>query len=539
MAMLLVLAAAAAPAQTPPFELAFTVGGLPGEVGSLFARAVGDVDADGVTDFGTYAIGASNDGRVRVLSGLDRRTLHDFGQPHLHLFPRPIDGAGDVDADGFDDLLLGDSSAGTASVRSGATGAVLYPLPGASPGGQDGFGGAVARVGDVDGDGRDDLAVGTIGVVPGTPEYVRIFSSATGALVLTLDAPTPGTRFGSAVARLGDIDGDGRDEVAVAAPYDGNVFLNPGFPPFIPPFLDNDESGAVHAFSGATGALLWTARGDHADDGLAHSLAYAGDIDGDGHGDIVVGSASVSSPPFEGYARVVSGVNGRSFVEVAGGEDVDGDGVPDIATAFRSSPSARPDVLVHSGATAQLIAALEVNEALTPTAGVVVAFAGDLDRDGRADLLVATGQGILGGGETRAYVTGGLGVAHCPAAPSSLGVPAHLVASGSTSVAVNDLTLTAAPVAPTVGALFQGSAAQPVPLGGGVLCVGAPLTRLAYTASSGGVLRFVVDLTAPPVPAAAITPGSTWSFQVWFRDQSLGGGVTSNLSDATQVQFRP
>ena len=99
-----------------------------------------------------------------------------------------------------------------------------------------------------------------------------------------------GGSFGWAVSELGDIDGDGAMEAMAGAP--GNSIGGMG-------------AGRSYAFSGKTGALLYTFTGDPGDK-LGYALADAGDVDGDGTTDIIVGAPG-NGP---GHARVYSGADG-------------------------------------------------------------------------------------------------------------------------------------------------------------------------------------------------------------------------------------
>ena len=138
-----------------------------------------------------------------------------------------------------------------------------------------------------------------------------------------------------------------------------------------------------------------------------------------------------------------------------------------------------------------------------------------------------------------------LGDAVCsPAVPNSTGAPASIVASGSASVADDDVRLTALGVPP--GALVLGLASRatanvPMPGGSqGTLCLGGSIGRFvqqAAAASPGGTAVIDVDLAAVPTPTGlvAVQPGESWSFQAWYRDANPG--PTSNTSDGLRVTF--
>lgn len=128
---------------------------------------------------------------------------------------------------------------------------------------------------------------------------------------------------------------------------------------------------------------------------------------------------------------------------------------------------------------------------------------------------------------------------YCTTSPNSVGPGATIGHSGSLGVAANDFHLEGAGAPPFKAALFLQAATQTsIPIGSGVLCVGPNLYRLApvaFTDAAGQVSRHL-DLTAPQVPGATITPGSTWNFQLVYRDGAL---ATWNLSDALSATFGP
>lgn len=127
---------------------------------------------------------------------------------------------------------------------------------------------------------------------------------------------------------------------------------------------------------------------------------------------------------------------------------------------------------------------------------------------------------------------------YCGTTPNSAGPGASISYSGTRSVLVDDFTLEASGCPSGQTALFlQGAAQGQTPLGNGVLCLDLPsgffrlVPPLQTDAAGGGSRR--LDLRHPIQPAAKILPGSTWNFQLWFRD---GPGVT-NLSDGLNVTF--
>lgn len=132
----------------------------------------------------------------------------------------------------------------------------------------------------------------------------------------------------------------------------------------------------------------------------------------------------------------------------------------------------------------------------------------------------------------------GLGTNYCTPASNSTGQPSLMSATGSASVAANNLVFHTAPVPTTTsGVVFLGSSQAYVPLGNGFRCVAGTLYRLPATQTTNGQLQFNLNNSVPPV-LGHIVSGSTWNFQTWYRDVPAGG-AQFNLSDGYQVVFGP
>lgn len=132
------------------------------------------------------------------------------------------------------------------------------------------------------------------------------------------------------------------------------------------------------------------------------------------------------------------------------------------------------------------------------------------------------------------------GVAFCSATPNSTGSPAAIWASGSCAVADGDFVLHAGPVPQQPGLFFCGpnqvNGGAGMPFQNGLRCVGGTVLRFPPLVPAGPVANQPLDFTAPTGPGQAITPGSTWHFQYWFRDPAAGGHQ-SDLSDARTVTW--
>jgi hypothetical protein len=132
---------------------------------------------------------------------------------------------------------------------------------------------------------------------------------------------------------------------------------------------------------------------------------------------------------------------------------------------------------------------------------------------------------------------------YCATSTNSAGQGALLTSTGSTSLAANDLAWTVAHApANSAAILFYGPSQIQNPFGNGKLCVGAPRVRVPPLSSTdaSGFLARSVDLSAPPLGSgpAAVTAGSTWNFQMQYRD-SAAGGANFNATNAAAVTFCP
>jgi hypothetical protein len=460
------VSAVAVRAQQRLFELAVD----PGTSSfALQSAAVGDPDGDGFADF-AIGLPAANgsDGRVVVRSGRDGRVLAAIaGDPSTRsVFGAAIAPAGDVDGDGHGDFAVGMSRhAGNGGVRvfSGRTFARLREHHGDGSG--DLFGASLALAGDVDGDGVLDYLAGAPengDPIPNYgPGYARLYSGATGAVLHTFRGVAIGDEFGAAVAGVGDVDLDGCADVMVGALLEATPA---------------NAQGSARVFSGRTGAVLFTFRAEPWTDHFGMSVASAGDMDGDGRGDLLVGSIN----PFTfitGAVWVYSGRDGAVLRVVRGGPrsgmfgrhvrgvgDVDFDGHADFLVADpgdAASGAPLGSVQLFSGRTFAPLSSwsgASGGEGFGDWLDVV----GDLTGDGLPEFAVAAPGAVRGPatGVVTLFSTSGLAevgrgctlVGMAPrftATEPRRGAPWTLFVVGKPTAAVGALLVSPAPLAPS------------------------------------------------------------------------------------------
>lgn len=352
-----------------------------------------DIDADGVADIIVSDPSHVGGGAAYVFSGADGAPIYQWIVPGANNYGYSIADAGDADADGTHDVLVGDPvGAGAVELRSGATGALLHRFIG---GAGDGLGAAVSSAGDVNGDGHADLLLGAPRVDGGVglnSGAVYVISGASYGVIRTLRGEDAGGRFGTGTDSTADLDGDGKRDFVVGARDSG-------------PF----KRGRAYAFSSANGHRLWTVTAPKTGQELG-SFFVAGleDVDGDGTGDVYIGDyADSANGGQSGAAYVASGADGSLIYAWRGPKpkegmgpgreagDINGDGVQDIAVgSYLSSAAAKGAgrVDIFSGATGKPIASIR-STTLGENLGFDALGIGDTNGDGQPDLLVSAATG--------------------------------------------------------------------------------------------------------------------------------------------------
>ena len=402
---------------------------IPGPLGYVGERVgvAGDVDGDGVND-----LLAGGEFGVATFSG-DDGTLLGFQPYELNTtFDSLLNVAGldDADGDGQLDLVVCTTGDG-AQAFSRATGALLWSVPG-SPGGSLGW--RLAILGDVDGDGVDDIAFGEPDADPhgmNSAGSIHVVSVATGSLITRINGTAAQQQFGRAIsgfdsggngAAVDIIVGDKAFQVApgqtgrlliLAAQTGAILFQVPNGTAGTGIGLEVDDAGDLdgdgahdlattgttggsqtRAYSGQTGALLWTRPGTP-----TFILCSVGDVNGDGAPELV--AAAPNGLIFPGFGHLIDGGTGAflktltgafpySFLSMAAPGDVTGDGLPDLVHGnlenAQFAPKSHASVKALPAGNTVLSVGLPANHTGVGAAG---AIAGDFDGDGLDDIALA------------------------------------------------------------------------------------------------------------------------------------------------------
>ena len=335
-------------------------------------------------------------GTVYVFDGVTGAEVRAIVTPYGpgHPFGRHVAGVADLDGDGLGEIAIyvdervgaGDHSA---YIYSGATGALLRVVPIPEPGDENAKTTSISRIGDVDGDGKEDLIVAnrTESNPLTSGGRVHLINPATGVLIRTLDSPNPQADglFGTGAARLPDVNGDGIDDVVVGA------------------LREASDAGRAYIFSGANGAVLHTlVEPSPASGRFGSAVAGLADVNGDGRGDVVVKQSSGSGNKyyaFSGatgaflYSLTVTTPHSDSTALV-GLRDYDGDGFGDFAIGTMEGADVSLTwagrVQVRSGVNGALLATLASSRGERGGfLGQRLAAMPDVDGDAHEDLVSA------------------------------------------------------------------------------------------------------------------------------------------------------
>ena len=444
---------------------------LDGVVSSQSVSGAGDINGDGVADlivgvwgansgagasyvvFGKSDLGSTSSIALSSLNGSNGFALPGIAGSYSGY---SVSGAGDVNKDGVADLIIGayqaNSVAGASYVVFGKPGiSNTGSLALSSLNGSNGFvvpgvvssesGNSVSGAGDINGDGVADLIIGApyansyagaSYVVFGKPGLLGsgslALSSLDGSNGFVLSGVTASSKSGYSVSGAGDINGDGVADLIIGAPY-ANGNIGASYVVFGKPGIGNIGSLALSSLNGSNGFVL-PGPGVATDNESGHSVSGAGDINGDGVADLIIGAYRTNSGAGASYvvfgkpglgstgSILLSSLDGSNgFVlpgvassstgnSVSGAGDINGDGVADlIIGAYRTNSGAGASYVVFGktglgGSGSLPLSSLDgsngfVLPGVTNSGnGYSVSGAGDINGDGVADLIIGTYQAL-------------------------------------------------------------------------------------------------------------------------------------------------
>ncbi len=422
----------------------FAISGAVSDGIAASVASAGDVNGDGLDDqivlesSGAYVVFGKTDTQTvfatAITTGIGGFAINGSGT----MYVRTVASAGDVNGDGLGDLLVtcpvtgqhfvvfgkksdtisielsavGLGTGGFVIIESAATGAM-----GANRGG------AAASAGDVNGDGLNDLIIGfpmagTSYLVFGKADTmaVNVTDVAAGSGGFVIRGESAGDYSGQSVAGAGDVNGDGLADLIIGAPKNSNS----GHSYVV---FGKADTNAINLTAVAAGTGGFMIKGALVSEGFGFSVASAGDINGDGLADLIVGAPATGSSPGRSY--VVFGKTGASTVDlsvlgtggfvingikpsanipgelngfsVASAGDINGDGLNDLIIGGYSTFGSSYVVFGKTDASAIELSAVTggwggfkiITGSSSEFSGVSVASAGDVNGDGLADLIVS------------------------------------------------------------------------------------------------------------------------------------------------------
>lgn len=306
--------------------------------------------------------------------------------------------ANDLDLDGVPDLLVGATLGGFIIAASGGGGAApissfgsylaseAYDLPGRP-----------LAAADIDGDGKDEYLVGSPVDTFGGKQLagsVRVYDDNF-TLLATLGKPVEGLHLGFAVANIGDRNGDGKDDF-IAGGF-GCAHRDCAYDPYTGEA--GEGPGVVIVYDGATLTALATVPGPLAGDYFGAAIAGGSDLNGDGVGDIAVGAPGSPSLGSQGVG-IVDGKTGSTLGLVPAHSwrfgsalafipDIDGDGVDDLIVGSPGRTESGTVFAISSKDWKSVLWQQDGSMTLTPTEfGGTIATGGDINGDGEPDVVV-------------------------------------------------------------------------------------------------------------------------------------------------------
>lgn len=418
----------------------------------------GDVNGDGYSDVivsaRSYSNGQTNEGRVFVYHGSSTglsATANWTAESDVAVsyFGDCVSTAGDVNGDGYSDVIVGAQLLTNGQTREGKVFVWLGSSTGLGPNGTPSnadwsaesnqtearFGTSVSTAGDVNGDGYSDVIIGSPYYNNGEYREGRVFvyhGSSTGLSASanwTAESNQISALMGHSVCTAGDVNGDGFSDVVVGAPeYDNG---------------QTDEGRAfvfIGSSAGLSASASWTAESNQAGAVFGNSVSTAGDINGDGYSDVIVGatgfdigssftagktflyngSSSGLSPTENWTADYILQPNVQFGWRVSTAGDVNGDGYSDViigAILFTGFEVSEGATFVYYGSSSGLSSSANwTAEGNQPYMylGYSVSTAGDVNGDGYSDVIIGASNLVGTSNDGKAFVYYG-----APSGPSA------------------------------------------------------------------------------------------------------------------------
>jgi hypothetical protein len=414
----------------------FAVGSRSAPVNTSWGTTL-DVNGDGYADIAVGAWGAERAylylGSAPNISSGQQATVLTGPDGAGAGFGESVASAGDVNGDGYADVIV------SAPYAMGKTGRVYVYLGGASgispsqqpmvltgPDGAGGqFGISVANAGDVNGDGYADVIVGAFTTMNNTGRTYVYLGSGSGISSSQRPAALTGSGgaggdFGISVASAGDVNGDGYADVIVGA------------------FTPTTSAGRAYIYLGGASGVSASQQpvvltiADGSSSYFGFSAASAGDVNGDGYADVIVGAFTTMNnvgrayvylgggsgiSPFQQPIALTGpdGAGGEFGISVASAGDVNGDGYGDLVVGAYEAVNNTGRAYLYLGSASGVSSSQQPIALTGPDGpggqfGISVASPGDVNGDGYSDVIVGAYEAMNSIGRAYVYLGSSSGI---------------------------------------------------------------------------------------------------------------------------------